>query len=122
MTKEFSQEEWDQLVAMYPPGKLMSGKVSSRQMYGVWVTLDELPDVPALLEVIHFEIIETDPEQNIEFPDDYPADGTLLKTRILGWCEKPGDVRLTQLSHLDWSHQRFLREQKVSTFDSTHCV
>ena len=31
---------------------------------------------------------------------------------MLAWCAKPKDVRLTQLSHLDWSHLRWLAEHK----------
>lgn len=114
MIKRYSQKEWDELIAKYPNGTLMSGTASNQQMYGVWVTLDELPEVPALLEIIHFEIIETDPEHKIQFPVDYPAVGASLKTRVLAWCEKPNDVRLTQLSHLEWSHRRFLHEQSSS--------
>lgn len=80
----------------------MSGKVSSQHVYGVWVTLNELPEVPALLELIHFEMIESHPEKRIQFPEDYPVVGSVISCRILGWCLLPKDVRLTQLSHLHW--------------------
>lgn len=110
MSIEYTQEEWDRLAEQYPPGTRVTGSVSKQQLYGVWVTLDDLPDVPALLEIIHFEIVEADRENRIEFPDDYPDIDSQIRARILGWCEKPKDVRLTQLSHLDWSHQRHLRK------------
>ncbi len=71
------------------------------QLYGVWVRLDELPDVPALLEIIHFEAIESKPNQKHEFPDCYPTVGDQISSRILAWCQIPKDVRLTQLGHLD---------------------
>lgn len=81
----------------------MSGSVVDRRVFGVFLALDQLPEVTALLEIIHFEINELDPERRIQFPDDYPAVGMRLDTRVLGWCSKPKDVRLTQLSHLRWS-------------------
>lgn len=111
MTREFSQHEWDELIAAYPVGTPVTGVVSSQQQYGVWVALDELPEVPALLEIIHFEAIESMPNQKLEFPDNFPAVGDRISSRVLAWCQVPKDVRLTQLSHLDWSHLRFLREQ-----------
>ena len=111
MTTEFSQNEWDKLIEAYPVGTELTGVVKSQQQYGVWVTLDELPEVPALLEVVHFEAIESKPNRKLQFPDSYPAVGERISSRVLAWCEVPKDVRLTQLSHLDWSHQLFLREQ-----------
>lgn len=112
MTKKYSQEEWDQLIEKYPPGTPVSGTVSNQQTYGVWLVLGELPDVPALLEIIHFEINETIPKHRIQL-DDYPAVGTLINTRILWWSKRPKDVRLTQLTH-DWSEvaQRMKDEGK----------
>jgi ribosomal protein S1 len=97
-------------MARYPAGTSVSGSVADCQVYGIWVTLDDFPDVPALLEIIHFSIIQTDPDHRIEFPDDYPDIGARVDAQILAWSQKPKDVRLTQLSHLDWSHTRHLRE------------
>lgn len=108
---EFTQEAWDDLMAKYPPGTSVGGAVASCQVFGVFVRLDELPDVPALLKIIHFKVIETDPRNRIEFPADYPPVGAGIEARILGWCLRPKDVRLTQLSHLDWSHRRWLAHQ-----------
>lgn len=54
MDKEYTQEEWNELVDKYSPGTPMSGKVCDQQKYGVWITLDELPEVPALLEINPF--------------------------------------------------------------------
>lgn len=50
----FTQEQWDALIARYPPGTPGSGIVTACEVFGVFVRLDELPDVPALLELIHF--------------------------------------------------------------------
>lgn len=72
-------------------------------MCSVFVRLDELPGVTALLEIIHFGIRSTDPQHRIEFPKDYPALGTPIDARVLGWSLKPKDVRLTQLDHLHWT-------------------
>lgn len=88
-------------MASYPPGTSMSGIVTACRMFGVFILLDELPNVPALLELIHFQQVETEPNCNIEYPTDYPAVGSLIETRILSWCLLPKDVRLTQLSHLN---------------------
>jgi ribosomal protein S1 len=106
----FTQDEWDALLAKFPPGTPVSGVVSSCQVFGVFVRLDELPDVSALLEIIYFKTRETEPERisDLKFPDDYPPVGERIEARILGWCLRPKDVRLTQLSHLDWSHGHWL--------------
>ena len=108
---EFTQEVWNDLMARYPPGTSVSGVVASCQVFGVFVRLDELPDVPALLEIIHFRIRETDRLHRVEFPADYPPVGARIEARILGWCLRPEDVRLTQLSHVDWIHSRWLANQ-----------
>ncbi len=107
----FTQEAWDDLMAKYPPGSSVDGVVASCPVFGVFVRLDELPEVPALLEIIDFKVIETNPRHRIEFPADYPPVGARIEARILGWCLRPKDVRLTQLSHLDWSHRRWRASQ-----------
>ena len=101
ITRDFSQSEWDLLIQRFPNGTTVNGVVAACPAYGAWITLDELPDVPALLEIIHFAIRETDPDHRIEHPNDYPEIGTRISARILGWCEHPKDVRLTQLSSFD---------------------
>lgn len=112
----FTQEEWDGLIAGYPPGTPVTGTVTSCQVFGVFVRLDQMPDVTALLEIIHFAVREANPTHRIEFPADYPPVGARVEARILGWCLLPKDVRLTQLSHLDWIHSRWL----ASHDDRTH--
>jgi ribosomal protein S1 len=105
---EFMQKEWDALMAKYPPGTPIGGVVTSRHAFGVFVRVDELPEVTAMLEIIHLKIREEEPQHRIKFPDDYPLVGSRVEARILGWSLSPKDVRLTQLSHLDWSHTRWL--------------
>ena len=102
---EYTQAEWDALMAKYPPGTPVGGIVTSCQIFGVFVRLDQLPDVPALLEIIHFQVLESDPNHRVVYPDDYPQVGARVEARILAWCLRPKDVRLTQLSHLNWSHR-----------------
>lgn len=98
----YTQAEWDKLIADYPPGTSVSGTVRACQQFGVFVLLDELPDVPCLLEIIHFGVNESFPRHPIQFPIDYPEVGSRIDARILAWSEKTHDVRLTQLSHLNW--------------------
>ncbi len=100
----FTEGEWHELMAKYPPGTPVVGLVTSCQRFGVFIRLESLPDVPALLEIIHFRVRETDPGHRIEFPADYPSVGDRVEARILSWCLHPKDVRLTQLRHLDWIH------------------
>ena len=57
----FTQQDWDSLMADYPPGTPVSGVVTSCQIFGVFVRLDQLPEVPALLEIIHLAIVEAAP-------------------------------------------------------------
>lgn len=107
----FSQEEWDLLMATYPPGTQVSGEVVKAAQFGVFVRLDQLPNVTALLEIIHFGLLVGDPNHRIEFPADYPVVSTRIEARVLGWSLKPKDVRLTQLQHLNWCHHVWLAEQ-----------
>ena len=109
---EFTQEQWEELIARYPAGTPVSGSVAGCQVFGVFVRLDQLPDVPALLELIHFRQVEAEPDRRIEYPDDYPRTGSQIEARVLAWCIEPKDVRLTQLSHLDWSHRSWLVERR----------
>jgi ribosomal protein S1 len=104
----FTQGDWDKLIAKYSPGTPVSGVVTSCHPFGVFISLEGLTDVPALLEIIHFRMRETDREHRIEFPADYPSVGERVEARILAWCLHPKDVRLTQLSHLEWIHGRRL--------------
>ena len=68
---EYTQKQWNLLLERYPPGTPIIGTVSSILMCGAFVKLDELPDVPALLEVIHFLQVENEPNKRIQFPVDY---------------------------------------------------
>lgn len=97
---QYPAEEWDALVAANPPGTRVSGHVVDCPMYGVWVKLDDLTEIPALLEIFYFRIRAFDPTHRISFPEDYPEIGEQLEARILAWPEEPGEVRLTQLNHL----------------------
>jgi len=99
---QFTQEQWDNLIAEYPPGTQVSGTVRACQRFGVFVLLDELPDVPTLLEVIHFNVNESSPDNRIRYPEEYPSIGDRITARVLAWSEKTKDLRLTQLSHLNW--------------------
>lgn len=101
-TLQYTQDKWNQLISNYPPGTTVSGTVVEHQRFGVFVRLDDLPEVPALLEIIHFDVRESVPSHRIEFPADYPRIGDKIEARILAWCAKPNDVRLTQLSHMNW--------------------
>lgn len=105
-TSQHTQDEWNLLISQHPPGTTVSGTVIGRQRFGVFVRLDDLADVPALLEIIHFEMNETSPNDVIPFPTGYPQIGDKIQARILAWCAKPNDVRLTQLSHLNWVSKR----------------
>lgn len=98
----YTQDEWNKLIAGYSPGTSVSGTVCACERFGVFVLLDALPNVPCLLEVIHFAANESSTCQSIQFPVDYPLVGERINARILAWSEKPHDVRLTQLSHLNW--------------------
>ena len=98
-------------MAAYPPGTPVSGEIVGCQVFGVFVRLDQLPEVTALLEIVHFGLRAADPHHRIQFPADYPAVGERVEARVLAWCLKPKDVRLTQLPHLDWVHSRWLAEQ-----------
>ncbi len=95
----------------------MRGKVISAHWFGVFVDIGVDPHIPVLLEIIHFKVIQKDPGHRISFPDDYPAVGDEIEARILAYSMKPHDIRLTQLSHLDWIHSRWLKERRSESID-----
>jgi ribosomal protein S1 len=105
--------EWEELQATLPRGSHVEGKVVSVHPFGVFVNIGLDPRIPVLLEIIHFKIREDDPEHRISFPDDYPAVDNEIEARILAYSMKPHDIRLTQLSHLEWIHSRWLREHQL---------
>ena len=99
---EFTPERWAELIERYPPGTPVSGVVIACKVFGVFVQVSALPDVTALLELIHFRLVELEPKQRIRYPVDYPPVGSQIDARVLAWSLNPHDVRLTQLSHLNW--------------------
>jgi hypothetical protein len=112
--ESFSQQEWDDLAVRFAPGTPVCGVVVSCEVFGVFVELDDLPEVPALLELIHFQAVEEEPDRRLTFPEDYPKVGERVLARILAWCMEPKDVRLTPLSHLEWSQRRWLADRSAS--------
>jgi DNA-directed RNA polymerase subunit E'/Rpb7 len=90
----------------------VTGKVISVHPFGVFVDIGLDPRIPVLLEIIHFKIREDDPEHRINSTEDYPAVGDEIEARILAYSLKPHDIRLTQLSHLEWIHSKCLKEQQ----------
>lgn len=108
-----SRDEWNELIARYPPGTRVSGVVLSREPYGVWIELDQLPGVRALLEIFGFAVLESDPRQRIEFPDDYPEVGARLTARVLAWRERGQEVYLTQLSQLVYPERNESRHNEA---------
>ncbi len=107
-----SQIEWDELQVTLPRGSHVRGRVVSVHPFGVFVDIGLDPRIPVLLEIIHFKIVEDDPGHRINLPDDYTAVGDEIEARILAYSMKPHDVRLTQLTHLEWIHSRWLKEQE----------
>jgi ribosomal protein S1 len=107
-----SQKEWEELKATLPRGSYVKGRVVSVHPFGVFVDIGLDPRIPVLLEIIHFKIVEDDPGHGINLPDDYPKVGDEIEARILAYRMKPHDIRLTQLSHLEWIHSQWLRDQQ----------
>jgi ribosomal protein S1 len=104
--------EWEHLKATLARGSRVKGKVVSVHPFGVFVDIGLDHRIPVLLEIIHFKIREDDPEHRINSAEDYPAVGDEIEARILAYSLQPGDIRLTQLSHLDWIHSRWLKERQ----------
>lgn len=111
-TNPLSQIEWDELQTTLPRGSHVKGRVVSVHPFGVFVDIGLDPRIPVLLEIIHFKIRQDEPAREIRFPEGYPAVGEEIEARILAYAMKPHDIRLTQLSHLEWLHSRWLKEQQ----------
>ena len=43
-------------MSIYPPGTPVTGNVIRCRIFGVFIKLDQIPAVPALLEIIHFKL------------------------------------------------------------------
>jgi ribosomal protein S1 len=100
-----------------PRGSRVKGRVVSVHPFGVFVDIGLDPRIPVLLEIIHFKIREERPRHRIHLPEDYPYVGDEIEARILAYSMKPHDIRLTQLSHLEWVHSRWLRKQSGAAGD-----
>ena len=87
-------------MAKFPPGTPVRGIVTGSQVFGVLVRLDDLPDVPALLEIIHFKVIETDAQHRIEFPADYPPVGR--ESMPASWVGASARKTCASLSSATW--------------------
>ncbi|ODU00514.1 MAG: hypothetical protein ABS79_03255 [Planctomycetes bacterium SCN 63-9] len=107
-----SPKEWGRLQATWPRGSHVKGEVTSVQRFGVFVDIGLDPRIPVLLEIIHFKVIEDYPGRRINFPEDYPSVGDEIEARILAYSVKPHDIRLTQLSHLEWIHSEWLKGKR----------
>ncbi len=103
--------EWEQLKATLPRGSHVTGRVVSVHPFGVFVDIGLDPRIPVLLEIIHFKIVQDEPGNRINSAEDYPVVGDEIEARILAYSLKPHDIRLTQLSHLEWSHREWLKKQ-----------
>ena len=90
----------------------MTGKVVSVHPFGVFVDIGLDPRIPVLLEIIHFKAVENEPGYRINPAEYYPAVGDEIEARILGYAMRPHDIRLSQLSHLEWSHSQWLKKQR----------
>lgn len=106
-----NQEEWDELQATLPRRSHVKGRVVSVHPFGVFVDIALDPRIPVLLEIIHFNVVEDQPGHRINSAEEYPAVGDEIEARILAYSMKPHDIRLTQLSHLDWIHSQWLKKQ-----------
>jgi hypothetical protein len=84
----------------------------------VFVDIGLDPGIPVLLEIIHFKVRQDEPDHRIGFPEDYPAVGDEIEARILAYSMRPRDIRLTQLSHLEWLHSDWLKEQQPPPVDT----
>lgn len=92
MAEQFTQDQWATFEQDYPPGTVVRGQVINVAHYGMYIRLDELPGIPALLEIIQM------PHQvlPVRYPDHYPALGDRIEARIMAWVPGRG-VTLTQL-------------------------
>ena len=110
-----NQEEWEKLWVTLPRGSPVHGKVISVQVFGVFVDIGLDPRIPVLLEIVHFKVIEDQRGHRIRWPEDYPKVGDEIEARILAYCMRPHDIRLTQLSHLNWVHSEHLKDNGGAT-------
>ncbi len=110
--------EWELLQATLPRGSQVKGRVVSVHPFGVFVDIGLDPCIPVLLEIIHFKVVEDQPGHRIRSPEDYPTVGDEIEARILAYSMKPHDIRLTQLSHLEWIHSQWLKENKEPSDES----
>jgi ribosomal protein S1 len=106
-----SQEEWDELQTTLPRGSRVTGRVVTVHPFGVFVDIGLDPRIPGFLEIIPFKVIEDQPGHRINSAEGYPAVGDEIEPRILAYRMKPHDIRLTQLSHLEWIHSEWLKRQ-----------
>jgi ribosomal protein S1 len=103
--------EWEQLQTTLPRGSHVTGRVVSVHPFCVFVDIVLDPRIPVLLEIIHVKVTENQPKHQINSAEDYPAVGDEIEARILAYSMKPHNIRLTQHSHIEWSHNEWLKRQ-----------
>ncbi len=100
MATTFTQEEWSELAAAWPRGASVRGRVVGRQPFGVFIDVEELRGVVALLELFYFDIFNREPDRRLDFPADYASPGDPIEAKVPGWSPEPKEVRLTQLESI----------------------
>ena len=88
-------EEWELTKARFPIGKRIAGKVVRRELFGVFVELED--GVIAFIDVINLS------DGKMNWPDDYPAVGETVEGTVLSHGERAQQIRLTLRSYDNWA-------------------
>ena len=93
MTNEFSVQKWNELARSYPPSTRVERTVLSSTTFGVFVKVNELPFVNALI-MLPYMFNYT----SLRYPEDFPVEGSPIEALILQWVEHSWNLSLMQLS------------------------
>jgi ribosomal protein S1 len=86
------QADWERARNALPAGVHVTGEVTARAIFGVF--LDIGVGFPALIPVPH---LNPSPKRRPVVLDDYPAIGSTLTARVVGFDEQSRQIGLTQL-------------------------
>ena len=87
------------------------GRVDSVHPFGVFVDIGLDPGIPVLLEIIHFKIRQDQARTSNRIPSGSFPKSARDRSSHPGVFDEAACCWAPQLSHLDWLHSQWLKEQ-----------
>ncbi|MEV5774365.1 hypothetical protein AB0L49_24410 [Streptomyces antimycoticus] len=84
-----NESKWLEAKSRIPVGVRVSGIVEKRLPFGIFVKLDDFPDVPAVVDAISYL-----PDDAPVDPEDWPVEGEVLTATVVDHAEHNRQIKL----------------------------